>query len=136
MTFFDVNQHGEADLVTENGRHDENTESDDKSSVYEKLHLLPNFAVIKVLFRWFLWLSTDFGDFPTFWWGGHLKLGVSRKRDKEPATDDTRAPKINRVSQIIESVDDFSTVTVIKENLIAYMIRISRRIILQVKTFF
>ena len=89
MTFFDVDQHGEANLVTENGKHDENTGSGGKSSVYEKLHLLPNFAVIKVLFRWFLWLSTDFGDFPTFWWGGHLKLGVSRKRDKEPATDDT-----------------------------------------------
>ena len=89
MIFFDVGQHDEADLVTESGRHDGNIGSDDKSSVYEKLHLLPNFAVIKVLFRWFLWLSTDFEDFPTFWWGGHLKLGVSRKRDKEPATDDT-----------------------------------------------
>ena len=95
MIFFDVNQHGEADLVTESGRHDENTESDGKSSVYEKLHLLPNFAVIKVLFRWFLWVSTDFGDFPTFWWGGHLKLGVSRKRDKEPATDDTHAHHVS-----------------------------------------
>ena len=52
-----------------------------------------NLAVIGVLFRWFLWLSTDFGDFPTFWWGGHLKLGVSRKRDKEPATDDTTLTK-------------------------------------------
>ena len=35
-----------------------------------------------------LWLSTDFGGFRLFWWGGHLKLGVSRKRDEEPATDD------------------------------------------------
>ena len=35
-----------------------------------------------------LWLSSDFGDFSTFWWGGHLKLGVFRKRDKEFATDD------------------------------------------------
>ena len=99
MIFFDVGQHGETDLVTEGGRHDGNTESGGKSSVYEKLHLLPNFAVIKVLFRWFLWLSTDFGDFPTFWWGGHLKLGVSRKRDKEPATDDNWMRRVMGVTE-------------------------------------
>ena len=27
-----------------------------------------------------LWLSTDFGDFPNFWWGVPLKSGVSQKR--------------------------------------------------------
>ena len=38
-----------------------------------------------------LWLSTDFGDFRIFRWGGHLKPGVSPKRDKGFATDDTLA---------------------------------------------
>ena len=29
-----------------------------------------------------LWLSTDFGDFPIFWWGGPLKSGVSSERTR------------------------------------------------------
>ena len=51
------------------------------------LHL----AVNEVLFRWFYGYLLIFGDFRTFWWGSHLKLGLSRKRDKEPETDDTTA---------------------------------------------
>ena len=39
-----------------------------------------------------LWLSTDFGDFRTFWWGSHPKCGCFPKRDKNFATDDKRFP--------------------------------------------
>ena len=35
-----------------------------------------------------LWLSTDFGDFRTFWWGSHPNSGCFQKRDKNFATDD------------------------------------------------
>ena len=45
-----------------------------------------------------LWLSADFGDFPIFWWGGHLKLDVSPKKDKGYATDDNRIRAPNLVT--------------------------------------
>ena len=53
LALFDVSQHDEADLVTEGGRHDTGTETGGKGSVYQKLQLMANLAVIGVLFRWF-----------------------------------------------------------------------------------
>ena len=68
--FFDVDQYGEADFIAEGGRHDgrgfTSTESDDNGSVYEKLQLMANSAVIGVLFRWFYGYLPILGIFPIF----------------------------------------------------------------------
>ena len=42
------------------------TESGGKSSVYDKLHLLLNLAVIEMLFRWFYGYLLILGIFPFF----------------------------------------------------------------------
>ena len=68
--FFDVNQYDEADFIAESGRHDGrnfiSTESNDNDSVYEKLQLMANSAVIGVLFRWFYGYLPILGIFPSF----------------------------------------------------------------------
>ena len=68
--FFDVSQYGEADFIVESGRHDgrgfTSTESDGNGSVYEKLQLMANSAVIGVLFRWFYGYLPILGIFPIF----------------------------------------------------------------------
>ena len=66
MVLFDVSQHGEADLVTEGGRHGTGTGTGGKGSVYQKLQLMANSAVIGVLFRWFYGYLLILGIFPTF----------------------------------------------------------------------
>ena len=43
-----------------------NAEKNDNDSVYEKLHLLSNLAVIEVLFRWFCDYLLILGIFPFF----------------------------------------------------------------------
>ena len=46
-----------------------------------------------------LWLSTDFGDFPNFWWGVPLKSGVSQKRLRNLQLTIASAifPKVNQL---------------------------------------
>ena len=44
----------------------ENAKKSDNDSVYEKLHLLPNLAVIGVLFRWFYGYLLILRIFPFF----------------------------------------------------------------------
>ena len=66
LTLFDVSQHDETNLVIESDRHDTGTETDDNGSVYQKLQLMTNSAVIGVLFRWFYGYLLILGIFPTF----------------------------------------------------------------------
>ena len=66
LIVFDVSQHNETNLVTENNRHDTRTEENDNDSVYETLQLLPNLTVIEVLFRWFYGYLLIVGIFPFF----------------------------------------------------------------------
>ena len=56
----------ESTTTTETLKTLENAEKGDNDSVYEKLHLLPNLAVIGVLFRWFYGYLLILGIFPFF----------------------------------------------------------------------
>ena len=62
-----------------------------------------------------LWLSTDFGDFPNFWWGVPLKSGVSQKRLRNLQLTILSMPirTVHSSSQLFISNGDYKSIRVL-----------------------